>query len=96
MSLVVDERGIARRGLLVRHLVMPGALEESREILRWLAEELSPSTYVNVMAQYRPDHRAMDYPELARPVAFEEVQEARAIAIGLGLRLDERRQGFGF
>jgi putative pyruvate formate lyase activating enzyme len=89
-DLVVDERGIARRGLLVRHLVMPGALEESREILRWLAEEISPATYVNVMGQYRPDHRAMGYPELARPVTPREVAEARAYASGLGLRLDER------
>jgi putative pyruvate formate lyase activating enzyme len=96
-DLALDERGIARRGLLVRHLVMPGALEESREILRWLALEISPETYVNVMGQYRPDHRAMDHPELARPVDPWEVEEARAFARGLGLRLDERRRGlFGF
>lgn len=49
--------GLARRGVLVRHLVMPGQAEQSASILRWLAEELSPDTFVNIMEQYRPCHR---------------------------------------
>ncbi len=49
--------GVACRGVLVRHLVMPGLVEESRQIFRWLAEELSPDTFVNIMAQYRPEHK---------------------------------------
>ncbi len=52
--------GLARRGVLVRHLVMPGLLEESRAILTWLAQTLSPDTYVNVMAQYRPAHQVLE------------------------------------
>ena len=48
--------GLARRGVLVRHLVMPGQLDEAREIFRWLAEEVSPDTYVNIMGQYRPEY----------------------------------------
>src|SRR3989442_390192 len=55
--LAFDAEGLARRGLLVRHLVMPGALEETREILAWVARELGPDTYVNVMDQYRPEGR---------------------------------------
>ena len=54
-DLVLDEHGLARRGLLVRHLVMPGGLDETREILRFLAQEVSPDTFVNVMPQYRPE-----------------------------------------
>src|SRR2546422_3634681 len=58
-----DAEGLARRGLLVRHLVMPGALEETREILAWVARELGPDTYVNVMDQYRPEGRVLREPE---------------------------------
>jgi putative pyruvate formate lyase activating enzyme len=68
-DLALDDDGLARRGLLVRHLVMPAMLEQSREIFAWLAD-LSPDTAVNVMAQYRPEglaaRRPNDYPELAR------------------------------
>ena len=53
-DLAFDEDGLARRGLLVRHLVMPGGIASSREVLRFLAEEISPRTYVNVMGQYFP------------------------------------------
>src|SRR5262249_6101537 len=53
-DLVLDDEGLARRGLLVRHLVMPDALEETSQILRWIAREVSPETWVNVMDQYRP------------------------------------------
>jgi putative pyruvate formate lyase activating enzyme len=52
--LVFDENGLALRGLLVRHLIMPGALDDTREILRWIATELGTNTYVNLMDQYYP------------------------------------------
>jgi putative pyruvate formate lyase activating enzyme len=81
------ESGIARRGLLVRHLVMPGNAAGSREVLRFIAEQVSPETYVNVMAQYRPMHAAHDYVEIARPVTREEYREAHECARGLGLNL---------
>ena len=55
--------GLARRGVLVRHLVMPGQTEEAAAIFRWLSEEISPDTYVNVMGQYRPEY------EVARNLA---------------------------
>ncbi|RME45077.1 MAG: radical SAM protein [Caldilineae bacterium] len=91
-----DERGLAKRGVLVRHLVMPGLPEETRRILRFLAEELAPDTYVNVMAQYHPAGKvsAQKYPELNRPLYREEYREAVQYARRLGLRLDERRLWF--
>ena len=53
-DLVLDPSGLAKRGLMVRHLVMPGIVDEGKDIVRWLAEEVSKDTYVNVMEQYRP------------------------------------------
>ncbi|MCC7541173.1 MAG: radical SAM protein [Deltaproteobacteria bacterium] len=94
--LQLDDEGLARRGLLVRHLVMPGSVDDSERIFRWLATEISPETYVNVMDQYHPDGlvaREPDrYPTLARPLRHQEWLDAleRARAAGLH-RLDERR-----
>jgi putative pyruvate formate lyase activating enzyme len=90
-DLVLDEEGVAVRGLLVRHLVMPDGGEDSRAILEWLAGEVSSNTYVNVMGQYRPAHRASHYERIARPVFASEVEDAREHAASLGLRLDERQ-----
>ena len=91
--LKMNEQGLARRGVLLRHLVMPGMLEETRAILTWVARELSPDTYVNVMAQYRPEYQVSDskYPEINRPLTLDEYREALRIAEEVGLwRLDER------
>ena len=85
-DLVLDEHGLARRGLLVRHLVMPGGLDETREILRFLAREVSPDTFVNVMPQYRPEGLASRYPAIARPLAPSEFRQAVASAREEGLR----------
>ncbi len=91
-DLTVDADGIARRGVLLRHLVMPGGLEETRSILGWVARVLGPATYVNLMDQYRPaGHVSGDrYPELDRRVTGREFAAARDYALSLGLRLDER------
>lgn len=91
--LVLDANGLARRGLLIRHLVMPGQLDETRAILTWIAETLGPGTYVNVMDQYHPAGRVDrdHYPELNRRLASREYAEARAVAQSLGLRLDTRK-----
>jgi putative pyruvate formate lyase activating enzyme len=93
-QLVLDRDGLARRGLIVRHLVMPGALDDTREILQWIAEELGRDTYVNLMDQYYPAGKvnAEHHPEINRKLTSHEFTEARAIARELGLRqLDERR-----
>jgi putative pyruvate formate lyase activating enzyme len=93
-ELVVDGDGLARRGLIVRHLVMPGALDETRAILQWIVDELGRDTYVNLMDQYYPAGKvgAEHHPEINRRLTSREFGEARAIARDLGLRrLDARR-----
>ena len=85
-DLVVDDHGVARRGLILRHLVMPGRPNDTREIMRFIAQEISPDTYVNVMGQYRPAHLAEEYPELNRPLTGSEYREALKIARDEGLR----------
>jgi putative pyruvate formate lyase activating enzyme len=88
-DLQMDEHGIAQRGLLVRHLVLPNDLAGTRATLRWLAEEISPNTYVNLMDQYRPCYKANDYPALNRPVTREEYQRTVQWAEELGLRMNQ-------
>jgi putative pyruvate formate lyase activating enzyme len=85
-DLVLDERGLAQRGLLVRHLVLPNGLAGSAEIMHFLAEEISRDTYVNIMAQYHPAYRAREYSSLNKRVKAEEVEEAKRLAREAGLR----------
>jgi putative pyruvate formate lyase activating enzyme len=92
--LVLDEDGLAQRGVLIRHLVMPGGLDETRAILEWIARELGPETYINLMDQYHPAGKVNgdQYPEINRQLTSAEFSEAHHIAADLGLRrLDERR-----
>ena len=91
--LVVDDDGLAQRGLLIRHLVMPGGLEETRQILEWIVRELGPDTYVNLMDQYNPAGKvnAAAFAEINRRLTPDEFQRAQQIAADLGLRrLDYR------
>ncbi|MBU1661718.1 MAG: 4Fe-4S cluster-binding domain-containing protein [Chloroflexi bacterium] len=91
-DLQIDARGIATRGLLVRHLILPHNLAGSDQILRFLAGEISTNTYLNLMDQYRPAYRAHHYPELDRPITRPEYNAAVHMAHETGLkRLDERR-----
>jgi len=85
-DLEVDGRGIARRGLIVRHLVLPHNIAGTDRFVRWVAEELSPTTAVNLMAQYRPEHRAHEYPRIARRLTSEEWRQALDWAQEAGLR----------
>jgi putative pyruvate formate lyase activating enzyme len=90
-DLVLGADGMARRGLIVRHLVMPGLLDETEAILRFIADELGPGTYVNVMAQYYPAGRTGEFPEIDRHLYRSEFERALEIADRLGLRrLDAR------
>lgn len=86
-GLKIDGRGIAYRGLLIRHLVLPGGLEDTKKVLRFIKEELSPDCLVNLMDQYYPAHQAHRYEELSRRLSRREYEAARAYAEELGLRL---------
>ncbi len=89
-DLRLDEDGIAQRGLLVRHLVLPNKLAGTEEVVRFLAREVSANTYLNIMAQYHPCHQAFDMPQLARPLRSDEFQDAIDLAHRQGLnRLDK-------
>jgi putative pyruvate formate lyase activating enzyme len=94
-DLVIDENGIARRGLLVRHLVLPDGLAGTRKVMEFLAQEISPNTYVNVMGQYRPCGRAYEHASLRKFLNPVEFAEAQRLAREAGLsRLDRREKLF--
>lgn len=84
---LVVEHGVARRGLLVRHLVMPDAVDDGRRIVDFLADEISPNTYLNVMAQYRPCYQADRFPQIARAIHHDEWRDVYDHAVTRGLRL---------
>jgi putative pyruvate formate lyase activating enzyme len=94
-DLRLDERGLACRGLLVRHLIMPNGPDDTRAIMGFLAS-LSPHTYLNLMAQYRPANRvdAARFPELDRPPFREELTAAYQAATDAGLHRFDRRRPF--
>jgi putative pyruvate formate lyase activating enzyme len=96
-ALKVDEEGLALRGVLVRHLVMPGLLDDTREIVGFLAAELSSDTYLNIMDQYFPAWKASNeekYREIGRRISRRELSEAFAHATAAGLwRFDRRWRG---
>ena len=87
-ALELDAHGLAVRGVLLRHLVMPGLLDETERVLRWVANELGPDTYLNLMDQYRPEGMVRDdtYPEIARRPDAAELTRAFELAQALGLR----------
>lgn len=89
-DLELSERGIARRGLLVRHLVLPGMSADTERIVSFIARNISPNTFVNIMAQYRPEYRSLEFPPLDRRLRVEEWREAVRMARSAGLhRLDK-------
>ena len=88
---VVDPRSTATRGLMVRHLVMPNRVAGTKDFVRWAAENLSTDTYVNIMSQYRVEHRAFEYPEIARAITPEEFVAAIDWAKAAGLENLDRR-----
>jgi putative pyruvate formate lyase activating enzyme len=91
-NLQIGSDGIAQRGLLVRHLVLPNGLSGTKEVVDFLANEISPNTYVNIMAQYHPCYKAYEIPSLARRISPAEFQEALTLARQAGLgQLDKAR-----
>ncbi|MBI4704954.1 MAG: radical SAM protein [Deltaproteobacteria bacterium] len=90
-DLVLDDRAVATRGILLRHLVMPADLAATREALRFVRDEISPQTYVNLMAQWHPAGEAHRFPEIDRPLRRGEYERAVETAAAEGIcRLDER------
>jgi putative pyruvate formate lyase activating enzyme len=77
--------GIMYRGLMIRHLVMPNGVAGSEKVMEWIAENLPQDTYVNIMSQYTPYHKAYDYPEIARRITREEYERVVKKAMELGL-----------
>lgn len=92
-DLQFDYNGLAIRGLLVRHLVMPAGLDETREIMQFIANEISSKTYINIMSQYHPAGKVgiKHYDELNRRITSQEMQKAYEVARDAGLhRFDEK------
>lgn len=84
-DLTLDERGIAQHGLLVRHLVLPNNLAGTRDVMHFIATEISVDTYVNIMDQYYPAFQAIGHPEIGRRITAQEYAEALQIAREEGL-----------
>lgn len=84
-DLSINSAGIAEKGLLVRHLVMPEGTSSTQTVLKYIAEEISVHTYVNIMDQYRPEYRAHEYPEISRRITQKEYLEAVQTAKRFGL-----------
>lgn len=94
-DLLIDDRGIAKRGILLRHLVLPSGLSGTREIMRFIARKISLNTYVNIMPQYRPCGRADEVRELSVYLSQKDYQTALQMAKEEGIeRLDSRRRRF--
>ena len=85
-DLILDEKGIAKRGLIVRHLLLPNDLAGSEKIFEFLAKEISKNTYLNIMKQYWPAFKAFEYPELSRKISEKEYQKAISLAKKFGLK----------
>lgn len=94
-DLTIDENGLAQRGLLVRHLVLPEGMAGTRDVMRFIATSISTNTYVNIMPQYRPCGRAHEVPALASSLSTKTYKNAIAAAREEGItRLDKRRPVF--
>ncbi len=93
-DLVIDDDGLARRGVLIRHLVLPNGVAGSKRVMEFIAKELSKDAWVNVMAQYYPTYRAWEYPEIARRITSKEywevVEYARSLGIHRGIPFTHR------
>lgn len=84
-GLMVDSNGVAQRGLIVRHLVLPNNIAGSRQSLTWLAKEVSPKVNISLMSQYHPAHKAYKYSLLARPINISEYEETFRVLKEVGL-----------
>jgi putative pyruvate formate lyase activating enzyme len=93
-DLRIDEDGIAVRGLLIRHLVLPNELAGTKEIMKFIADEISPNSYVNVMSQYHPCYKAFSIRQLSRQLSKQEFLEAVNSAVSAGLNRPDRMSDY--
>jgi putative pyruvate formate lyase activating enzyme len=84
-NLVLDEQGIAKQGLIIRHLVLPGNIAGTEGVMKFLAEEISKDVSISLMSQYFPAHRAREFKDLNRRITTEEYEEAYQIMLKYGL-----------
>ena len=91
-ELLVDEHGLAVRGLIIRHMILPNQLAGTRQVLSWIAEELSPLVHLSIMAQYFPAHNALGHPVLGRKITNEEYLQALEAFDALGLERGWRQE----
>ncbi len=85
-DLIINDKGIAVRGLLVRHLLLPEGVAGTKEIVKFIADEISPNTYINIMDQYYPCYKAFEHPPLDRRITTKEYSEAIKMAMDAGLK----------
>ena len=85
-DLIINENGVATKGMLVRHLVLPNDIAGSQKIFQFLTKEISKNTFLNVMAQYLPYFKAREFMELSRPITREEYVRAIQLAKKTGLK----------
>ena len=84
-NLVLDEQGIAKKGLIIRHLVLPNGLSGTEGVMKFLAEEISKDVYISLMSQYFPAHKTAEFPEINRRITSDEYEEAYQIMRKHGL-----------
>ncbi len=92
---IPDDNGLIRKGLMIRHLVMPGAAGGSIEVIKWIKKNLPADTYVNIMSQYSPNFQAYQYPEISRRITRSEYEKVVSFAKKEGLTNLEIQGYFG-
>jgi len=84
--LEINNKGLAKRGILIRHLIMPNNIAGSEKVLKFIAEKISKDSFVNIMSQYRPSYKANEYPELAQRITSNDMVNVLEVAKDLGLQ----------
>ena len=82
---IIDENGIMKKGLMIRHLVLPNQLQNSKDVLKWINDNMDKKVFVSVMAQYFPTYRAKNFPEISRKLTKEEYNEIEQYLYSLDL-----------
>ena len=82
---VFDENGIMKKGMIIRHLVLPNYIENSKKVLKWIKENMNDDIYVSIMAQYFPTYKAKEIDELNRKLTSDEWEEIESYVEELGI-----------